>query len=75
MLKWCTPGSRCSARTCGFQAAASALWVEVDSDDFDPRAQLCPLLEADPDLRASRVQLQAPPGSTRPVRFLQCRVY
>jgi hypothetical protein len=53
----------------------STLRVEVDSGDFDPRAELCPLLEADPDLRASRVQLQAPPGSTRPVRFLQCRAY
>ena len=53
----------------------STLRVAVDSDDFDPRARLCPLLEADPDLRASRVQLQAPPGSTRPVRFLQCKVY
>src|SRR5690606_2981403 len=51
----------------------STLRVEVDSDGFDPRARLCPLLEADPDLGASRVQLQAPPGSTRPVRFLQCR--
>src|SRR5690606_1699678 len=53
----------------------STLRVEVDDDDYDPRAELCPLLEADPDLRASRVQLQAPAGSTRPVRFLQCRAY
>jgi hypothetical protein len=53
----------------------STLRVEVDDDTFDPRTELCPLLEADPDLRASRVQLQAPPGSTRPVRFLQCRAY
>jgi hypothetical protein len=53
----------------------STLRVEVDTDAFDPKVQLCPLLEADPDLRASRVQLQAPPDSTRPVRFLQCRAY
>lgn len=53
----------------------STLRVEVDDDDYDPRPELCPLLEADPDLRASRVQLQAPAGSTRPVRFLQCRAY
>ena len=53
----------------------STLRVAVDDDDYDPRAELCPLLEADPDLRASRVQLQAPAGSTRPVRFLQCRAY
>lgn len=53
----------------------SNLLVEVDRDDFDQGADLCPLLEADPDLRASRIQLQAPPGSTRPVRFVQCRPY
>lgn len=53
----------------------STLRVDVDDDDFDPKERLCPLLEADPDLRASRIQLQAPAGSTRPVRFLQCRPY
>jgi hypothetical protein len=53
----------------------STLRVEVDNDAFDPKDRLCPLLEADADLRASRIQLQAPPGSTRPVRFLQCRAY
>lgn len=53
----------------------STLRVEVDSDRFDPRAELCPLLEADPDLRASRLQLQAPADSERPVRFLQCQAY
>src|SRR5690606_34263361 len=53
----------------------STLRVDVDDDDFDPKERLCPLLEADPDLRASRIQLQAPSGSTRPVRFLQCRPY
>lgn len=53
----------------------STLRVEVDSDSFDPRAELCPLLEADPDLRASRLQLQAPADSERPVRFLQCQAY
>jgi len=53
----------------------STLRVEVDDAAFDPRAQLCPLLEADPELRASRVQLQAPPESNRPVRFFQCRAY
>jgi len=53
----------------------STLRVDVDDEAFDPRERLCPLLEADPDLRASRIQLQAPAGSTRPVRFLQCRPY
>lgn len=53
----------------------STLRVEVDIADFDPRAELCPLLEADPELRASRVQLQAPADSPRPVRFLQCKSF
>jgi hypothetical protein len=55
--------------------APSTLQVVVDSDLFDPRARLCPLLENDPDLRASRLQVQYPASSDRPVRFLQCRVY
>lgn len=49
--------------------------MAVDSEHFDPRAGICPLLEQDDDLRASRLQLQFPAGSERPVRFLQCRVY
>lgn len=53
----------------------STLLVKVDSEAFDPRQQICPLLEQDQDLRASRLQVQYPPGSTRPVRFLQCRAY
>ena len=53
----------------------STLLVAVDSEHFDPRAGICPLLEQDPDLRASRLQLQLPAGSGRPVRFLQCRAY
>jgi hypothetical protein len=55
--------------------APSTLQVVVESDLFDPRARLCPLLEGDPDLRASRLQVQYPKNSTRPVRFLQCRTY
>lgn len=55
--------------------APSTLQVVVDSDLFDPRARLCPLVENDPDLRASRLQVQYPASSTRPVRFLQCRTY
>lgn len=52
----------------------STLRVQVDSGAFDPHA-LCPLVEVDPDLGASRLQVQYPAGSDRPVRFLQCRAY
>lgn len=55
--------------------APSTLQVLVDSDLFDPRAHLCPLIENDPDLRASRLQVQYPASAARPVRFLQCRSY
>lgn len=55
--------------------AESTLLVVTDSDDFDPRAGICPLLEPDPDLAASRLQIRHPPGSDIPVRFLQCRAY
>ncbi len=55
--------------------APSTLQVLVDSELFDPRARLCPLLEADPDLRASRLQVQYPSSSARAVRFLQCQPY
>lgn len=41
----------------------------------DPMKLICPLLERYPDLRASRVQLQAPAGSDQPVRFSQCAAY
>lgn len=41
----------------------------------DPMQDICPLLERYPDLRSSRVQLQAPPGSDQPVRFRQCTAY
>ena len=55
--------------------AESTLLVVTDSDEFDPRAGICPLLEPDPDLAASRLQIRHPPGSAIPVRFLQCRAY
>ncbi len=55
--------------------ADSTLQVVVDSDLFDPRARLCPILENDPDLGASRLQVQYPASEHRPVRFLQCRPY
>ena len=53
----------------------STLLVYLVDENADPVSQLCPLLEHYEELRASRVQLQPPAGSTRPVRFLQCRSY
>lgn len=55
--------------------AESTLLVKVDDEGFDPRATICPLLEPDEDLGASRLQIQYPAGSQRPIRFLQCRAY
>jgi len=43
--------------------------------EADPSAAMCPLLERYPELAASRVQLQPPPGSDKPVRFKQCKAY
>ena len=37
--------------------------------------EVCGVLARYPDLRASRLQLQPPPGSQRTVRFLQCQAY
>ncbi|MGV8923488.1 MAG: restriction endonuclease [Thermomonas sp.] len=63
----------------GVQRAAwstqSTLQVNLSSADADPVSELCPLLERYPELAASRVQLQPPPGSDRAVRFIQCRSY
>ena len=56
-------------------ATESTLLVVTDSTEFDPRAAICPLLERDADLAASRLQIRLPPGSDIPVRFLQCRAY
>lgn len=53
----------------------STLLVYLSSEDVDPSEQLCPLLERYPELAASRVQLQPPPGSQKRVRFKQCRTY
>lgn len=53
----------------------STLLVHLASEDADPSARLCPLLERYPELAASRVQLQPPQDSQRPVRFKQCRAY
>lgn len=53
----------------------STLTVHLVDTGTDAKAELCPLLERYPELRASRVQLQPPQGSTEPVRFLQCVTY
>lgn len=53
----------------------STLLVHLAAEDVDPIARLCPLLERYPELAASRVQLQPPRDSLRPVRFKQCQAY
>lgn len=58
-----------------FWSTQSTLLVYLATDVADPSSELCPLLERYPELAASRVQLQPPQGSTKPVRFKQCRSY
>ena len=58
-----------------FWSTQSTLLVYLSTDVADPSGELCPLLERYPELAASRVQLQPPQGSTKPVRFKQCRSY
>ena len=58
-----------------FWSTQSTLLVHLASEDADPSARLCPLLERYPELAASRVQLQPPQDSLRSVRFRQCRMY
>ncbi|MEO6155918.1 MAG: restriction endonuclease [Thermomonas sp.] len=53
----------------------STILVTLSSADANPVAQLCPLLERYAELASSRVQLQPPLDSERPVRFIQCRSY
>ena len=53
----------------------STLLVYLSEDLPDPMSSICPLLERYDELAASRIQLQPPAGSARPVRFLQCRAY
>jgi len=53
----------------------STLVVYLSADEADPSSELCPLLERYPELAASRLQLQPPPGSQKSVRFKQCRSY
>jgi hypothetical protein len=53
----------------------STLLVHLVNEGSDPRPEICPLLERYDELAATRLQLQPPAGSTRPVRFVQCRAY
>lgn len=56
-------------------STSSTLLVYLSAEEADPSSKLCPLLERYPELAASRVQLQPPPGSRKLVRFKQCRSY
>ena len=58
-----------------FWSTQSTLLVYLSTEVADPSSELCPLLERYPELAASRVQLQPPQGSTKSVRFKQCRSY
>ncbi|MBF6024738.1 restriction endonuclease [Lysobacter niastensis] len=53
----------------------STLVVYLREDDGDPVNDICAVLERYETLRVSRLHLQPPAGSTRPVRFLQCRTF
>jgi restriction system protein len=56
-------------------SSQSTLLVYLLDESGEPKHSLCPLLERYEELAASRVQLEPPPGSTRPVRFVQCRAF
>lgn len=56
-------------------SSQSTLMVYLSSENADPFNDICPLLEQYPELAASRIQLQPPEGSDKPVRFKQCRIY
>lgn len=56
-------------------SSQSTLMVYLSSPDADPLNDICPLLEQYPELAASRIQLQPPEGSNKPVRFTHCRAY
>lgn len=53
----------------------STLLVHLLDEQSDPLPVICPLLVRYEELAAARLQLQPPAGSTRPVRFVQCRAY
>ena len=53
----------------------STLLVHLAQEDVDRVTEICAILERYDHLRTSRVQLQPPADSERPVRFRQCRSY
>ncbi|OHE84484.1 MAG: hypothetical protein A2190_03125 [Lysobacterales bacterium RIFOXYA1_FULL_69_10] len=54
----------------------STLVVYQSGEDIDAHVPaICAVLEQYPDVRASRLQLQPPPGSRNTVRFRQCRAF
>jgi restriction system protein len=53
----------------------STLLVYLADEQSNPFPAICPLLERYEELAATRLQLQPPQGSTKPVRFVQCRAY
>ena len=54
----------------------STLVVYQSGEDIDAHVPaICAVLEQSPDLRASRLQLQPPPGSRKTVRFRPCRAF
>lgn len=57
-------------------SSRSTLLIHLADDSLaDPLRSICAVVERYDSLRASRLQLQPAPGSQRPVRFLQCRVF
>lgn len=53
----------------------STLQIFITDPAVATDTAICQLVEHYDVLRASRLQLQAPPGDERPVRFMQCRAY
>lgn len=53
----------------------STIQVYLSDPDLATDTAICQVVERYELLRASRLQLQPPPGDTRPVRFMQCRAY
>jgi restriction system protein len=53
----------------------STLLVQLADDSRDALPSICPLLERYDELAPTRLQLQPPAGSSKPVRFVQCRAF
>ena len=53
----------------------STLLVYLSDELAEPLTGICPVLLRYEELAPTRVQLQPPAGSKRPVRFVQCRTY